>query len=480
MRLRSGAATDVGQVRSLNEDGVLASGSLCAVADGMGGHRGGEVASAMALAALGRHFSGGSADDLIAAVAAANEEVHDHASRHAEVSGMGTTLCAVALVDRAGRDRLCIVNIGDSRAYLVRDGELHQVSEDHSLVETLVREGRLSEGQAAAHPQRNVVTRALGIDPVVIVDAWEVTPIAGERVLLCSDGLFNEVAADQIARIIDEHADPQDAADELVAAANRSGARDNVSAVVVDPLELDADAAPLVDAARIVRLTEPVSDLGLGDVDAETEGAKTEGAETEPGVVEPAIDQPEGGAAPVDDDGVRVTQVLVDPPLAAPSPSERPSGPAPVLRSATASSSGGAGAPAHDTRWVTWRVVAFAGAMAAVMVVAFGAVALAARSAYFVKLDQGEVVVFQGRPGGLLWFEPTVESRTGIRAGQLPSEARLAELSQASGVNQPSAASAKAYVDQLSQDIVNATSTTTTTTSTTTTTTTTTIQPVGP
>ncbi len=262
MRLNAGSATHVGQVRTLNEDSVLVSSTVFAVADGMGGHRGGEVASSLALETLARTFVGVDATALIDAVQAANAAVYAHAGSHPEVAGMGTTVVAVGVVQRDGVDRLAVVNIGDSRVYLANASGLRQLSEDHSLVETLVREGRLTEDQAATHPQRNVVTRALGIEAHVAVDAWELVPTSGDRLLLCSDGLFNELGAGELARLLGSESDPQRAVDVLVAAANQRGARDNVSAVVVDVLDapVPPDGVPL-----LTRLTAPVSDLGLAD-----------------------------------------------------------------------------------------------------------------------------------------------------------------------------------------------------------------------
>ena len=130
-----------------------------------------------------------------------------------ELAGMGTTLCALALIAGADNDRLAIANVGDSRIYVHANGELHQLTEDHSLVAQLVRDGTLTASEAETHPQRNVLTRALGIDPHVAVDAWELQPSAGDRFVLCSDGLSNELTDDQIAAVLRRLSDPQEAAD---------------------------------------------------------------------------------------------------------------------------------------------------------------------------------------------------------------------------------------------------------------------------
>jgi protein phosphatase len=203
MTVLVGAAhSDVGRVRSVNQDGALTSSFLVAVADGMGGHRAGEVASALALRSLAGHAGFDSRDDVVEAVRQANEAIFDAAADEVDLRGMGTTLCALALVDgEADGERLVLVNVGDSRAYQLRDGRLVQLTVDHSLVQLMVREGQLRPEEAESHPQRNILTRALGIDVDVEVDAWELPVSPGDRYLICSDGLFNEVDADRMAAV---------------------------------------------------------------------------------------------------------------------------------------------------------------------------------------------------------------------------------------------------------------------------------------
>ena len=220
-RFRWGLATDVGRVRSANQDNALAIEGLFAVADGLGGHRGGEVASELAVRALRERAPLLSSVDLI---------------------GMGTTLCVLALVDADGEERLAVANVGDSRIYLFANGELEQMTDDHSLVAALVREGRITEQEAEEHPQRNILTRALGIDHQVAVDAWEVAPYVGDRWVLCSDGLFNEVSVDQMASVLRRLADPEEAARELVRLANDGGGRDNITVLVVDLVDDEGHA----------------------------------------------------------------------------------------------------------------------------------------------------------------------------------------------------------------------------------------------
>src|SRR3954454_4724966 len=240
--LRAGGATDTGLVTAHNEDNSLADERLFAVADGVGGHKAGEVASQTAVDTLQREFTEPTTDGLIDAVKTANRTVWDLAESNPDQRGMGTTLTALALVDEDGEERLAVVNVGDSRAYLLQHGELEQLTEDHSLVEQLVREGQLTPEEAQVHPQRSIITRALGLDPEVEVDSWELTPYKGDRILLCSDGLTNEVSDDEIASTLRSVSDPEEAARQLVNEARDHGGSDNITCVVVDVLDDDGRA----------------------------------------------------------------------------------------------------------------------------------------------------------------------------------------------------------------------------------------------
>ncbi len=252
IRLAGGAHSDVGRVRTNNQDAALAerTSAVYAVADGMGGHRGGEVASALALEALVTQLAsvrvgGGPLDGVervVDAVIGANEAVFEEASGNAELFGMGTTLCVLALIGAPGQEQLAVANVGDSRIYLLHEGELTQLTEDHSLVQGLVRDGQITADEAAVHPNRNILTRVIGVEPVVEVDWWEWPALVGDRYLLCSDGLFNEVSDARIAATLRQLADPVEAARTLVSLANAGGGRDNVTCVVVDVLEDDGGA----------------------------------------------------------------------------------------------------------------------------------------------------------------------------------------------------------------------------------------------
>ncbi len=243
IQLRSGSATDVGRVRQVNQDRALEGHILFGVADGMGGHVGGEVAARTAVQALRDSFDqvqgAPTISDLVSAVGAANLAVWNRARTDTSLRGMGTTLTAMALVTEADVDEIALVNVGDSRAYRLRADTFAQLTSDHTLVEEMVRTGELSASDAASHPRRHVLTRALGIEPDVEVDAWLVRPLAGDRLLLCSDGLINEVPDTSIAEVLGAMADPADAAQELVRMAVEHGGSDNVTVVVIDVEDRD-------------------------------------------------------------------------------------------------------------------------------------------------------------------------------------------------------------------------------------------------
>lgn len=249
-RLVVGSATDIGLVRSNNQDQLLVAAGLYAVADGMGGHAAGEVASLTAIKALNAAFEASgerTAAALESAAKAANRAVWEKARTNRGMLGMGTTLVALAVVENEhGTSGLAVAHIGDSRLYLYRDKSLSQVTVDHSLVQELVDEGQISQAQAAVHPQRHVLTRALGVEPAVEVDIIEITPENDDRYLLCSDGLPREASDDQIAAILSRFPDPSEAASELVELANSRGGSDNVTVVVVDVLANDQSPDTLI------------------------------------------------------------------------------------------------------------------------------------------------------------------------------------------------------------------------------------------
>jgi serine/threonine protein phosphatase PrpC len=253
MRLRYGASTDLGRMRSNNEDSYLSQAPVAAVADGMGGHNAGEVASAIAIEELAALRGKGpwssdttATDDLKHAIVRANRRIREMAASDRKLNGMGTTL--VALVEDG--DSVHLANVGDSRAYLLRSGELSQVTVDHTLVQELIDEGRLSPQDAERHPQRSVITRALGINPEVEIDLFTYKLQPGDRLLLCSDGLSDAVEPNQIRNVLLRVRGSQQAAERLVAMANEGGGPDNITAIVIDTDEgLDQEREATGDLA---------------------------------------------------------------------------------------------------------------------------------------------------------------------------------------------------------------------------------------
>jgi len=228
MNVDVGVATDKGQVREGNEDAYLVEPPLYAVADGMGGHRGGEVASQLALETIADLFRKGDVP-LAEQVRQANRAVFERSGEDRSVAGMGTTLTA-ALVHG---EQAHVLHVGDSRAYLLRAGAFRQLTEDHTLVNRMVKAGEITPQEAEVHPHRNVITRSLGTEADVEVDEQDVGLLDGDRLLLCSDGLTGMLSEGQIQAILEAATSAQEAADRLVRAANRAGGVDNITVVVL-------------------------------------------------------------------------------------------------------------------------------------------------------------------------------------------------------------------------------------------------------
>ncbi len=354
-----GAATDVGRVRRNNQDHYLVSDPVFVLADGMGGHSGGEIASEIAVTTMAKAEHVASIDELIGWVQEANEQIVARTHTEPALRGMGTTVCALVGLSNAGPHRIGIANVGDSRLYRLTEEGLHQHTEDHSLVEALVRDGRLTRAEAANHPQRNIVTRALGIDEKVLVDAWELVPITGDRYVLCSDGLFGEIGTQEIHEVLASTDSPQAAADDLVSRACAAGGRDNVTVVIVDIAEADSVDDPPEDRVTDTRKALP------------------------DGVLH--IERPTAADDPIIEGDPHPDEIRVGTPVP----------------------------------FLTWRLAAFITAVVVVLAVLFTSITIYARSAYFVGVEGENVVIYKGRPGGVLWFDPTLEADVGISVAEL-------------------------------------------------------------
>jgi protein phosphatase len=251
LSLSYGYGTDRGLRRELNEDSFIASDPVFAVADGMGGHEAGEIASGMcvrALAAMPQLATG--ERSVTAAVLQQYLLRADSSIREATGARAGTTLTGAVVVEQMGMPYWLVLNIGDSRTYRLSQGHFAQVSVDHSEVQELVDAGQITPAQATVHPRRHVVTRALGTGDETEADYWLLPVEEGDRILVCSDGLTGELTDDHLFRILSTVAHPQDAVDALIQAALRSGGRDNVTVIVVDARNVMNDAGIATTAPR--------------------------------------------------------------------------------------------------------------------------------------------------------------------------------------------------------------------------------------
>lgn len=249
LRLNVGSRTHVGRVRSGNEDALIAEGGVYVVADGMGGHAAGEVASGIVVDAF-RELVGRTdiePDDVRGCLEVANRRIHAAVEEDHSRSGMGTTASGVVRVHAGGTAQWAVANVGDSRVYRAIGSTLSRVTVDHSEVQELQDAGLITADEARTHPLRNIVTRSLGGRDLLKVDLWVLPPVAGELFLICSDGLTNELTDDELADVVLGGVDPQQMADDLIERALASGGRDNISVIVVvnDAAGGDADVSPL-------------------------------------------------------------------------------------------------------------------------------------------------------------------------------------------------------------------------------------------
>ena len=379
MKLKWGASTDVGMVRQQNEDSYLAEENLYVVADGMGGHNAGEVASALAVTTLKAGARSGidSVERFRELVQQANTAIYTASLDDSTQSGMGTTLTALSIV--AGEEpRVLVANVGDARTYMWRNGALTRLSVDHSYVQELVNEGIITPEEARVHPRRNIVTRALGIDRSVVVDVFSHLVRTGDRIVLCSDGLVDEVSDADIAVVLGQHSDPQDTAEALVMVANTAGGRDNTTVIVVDVLD---------------DISEPV--------------------------------------------------ILPTPDNTTPMEALAPMQLAPAKKSKVG-------------------MVLFWSALVAIVVSAITVIGVYGRSGYFIGFDSNDqVAIYRGRVGGILWFQPTIETQTSMSGEELPED-----ILRDVALNREFSSSSQAskYLALIRIAIIDATTTTSTTT----------------
>ena len=261
--MRYGVSTHPGRRRRHNEDAYVIEPPLFAVADGMGGAKAGEVASGLAAAALKENNGGtGGEERVTALIQEANRRVFRRANEDRDAAGMGTTM-TVALVED---NRVAFGHVGDSRAYLIRAGEIEQLTDDHSLVAELVRGGKLTPEEADSHPQRSVITRAVGTEPDVDVDTFTIEPEPGDLFLICSDGLTDMVDDETILRAVEQNrGNLESAAKALINAANREGGEDNITVVFFEVGDASGPGEETEDTVVTERLTDDAETMDESD-----------------------------------------------------------------------------------------------------------------------------------------------------------------------------------------------------------------------
>ena len=382
------ARTDTGRARSANEDSYWVRSPLFVLADGMGGAQAGEVASQTAVdvfsAEGGLPDGPGTYEERLAAlVARANVQVYAQAQSDEQFAGMGTTLTVAYL----GEDDLAIAHVGDSRFYVLRDGELTQLTDDHSLVGELVRRGQISAEEAEDHPQRSIITRALGIESEVVVDHFSWPVRDGDVFLLCSDGLTGMVPDARVAQIIGASPNLSTAAAQLVAAANEAGGRDNITVILFQVEEVTPGAGAVVSQETMAGAAAPRTE----DVRAAAAATQTAPRAERPAIVDPAA----------------VSSTGVQP--RAPRPPRGPNGAAPVKR---------------RRRW-SGVVKGFAVVAVLLILIASGGW-IATRSVYFVGTDaDGFVTLYSGLPYELPGIDLfSAEFTSGVPAQELSPRIR--------------------------------------------------------
>jgi len=391
------AGTDIGHVREGNEDSFISMDPLFAVADGMGGHAGGEVASGLALETIERLFTRGEGD-LAEQVHEANRVVFERSMLDRSVAGMGTTLTAALLEG----ERVRLAHVGDSRAYLLREGELRRLTEDHTLVHRMVLEGELTEAEAEVHPHRNILTRVLGVAPDVEVDELWLDPRPGDRLLLCSDGLTGMVPDERVAEILRAERDPHRAVERLIREANEAGGVDNITVIVIDLVETDQVGAIEEHAATDERA------VGAAPGGSDPDGLPTSVLERDLGA-----DRPGRAQAP---------------PVPAPAP------------------------PPSRARALAWpRLAAWVGGALGVLLLAFVGLRLYLDTQWFVGVSDGRVAIYRGIPAQVGGFElHRVVVETGIPAGAATALPLYRDLKE--GITADDREEAESIVEQIRRD----------------------------
>jgi serine/threonine protein phosphatase PrpC len=412
--------TDTGRQRRGNEDSAFAQAPVFVLADGMGGAAAGEVASSIAIESFERGLpANGSAEERLAVVVQrANREIFDRSQADHRLDGMGTTLTAVYL----DTENIALAHVGDSRAYRLRGGELQRLTVDHSLVEELVKDGKLTEEEAFEHPQRSIITRALGQEPIVEVDTFSYSVKDGDIILLCSDGLTDMLPERRVAEVMVRQPDSlSDTAQGLIDAANEAGGRDNITVVLFRIVDVDLGTEPVEDTMALsaeqaaAAGLRPGSSAGAGGRDAISPADPP----TDPGLTQAGRSPFVAPRPHIIREGVQAGADRVTSRLPSRSKSR-----VPLARTQ--------GPPPEVKREFGWIGKTVAGLITASLLafLILGAGYLASRQLYFLGTDsQGTVVVYRGFPYdflGVNLYETYYVS--GVPASLVPKDRRKTVL----------------------------------------------------
>ncbi|MDX6742091.1 Stp1/IreP family PP2C-type Ser/Thr phosphatase [Actinocorallia sp. A-T 12471] len=449
--IRYAARSDVGMLREGNEDSGYAGARLLAVADGMGGHVGGEIASATAIDTLRKLDADIPTEQLLSAlehaVRAANDRLHKMVESDPSLQGMGTTLTAMLWSGQ----QVALAHIGDSRAYLLRNGELFQITHDHTLVQSLVDEGRISLDEAATHPQRSLLLRALDGRNEVEPDLSLREAQLGDRYLLCSDGLSGVVSADTIHQVLTGQDTPDGAIRQLIDLANRGGGPDNITCVMADVVDLDAGPTPdrpLLVGAAANKAQEAAQEEQNRQRPADTPAQRA--ADLRDTLPQPALMMNGGEYAPPPSPA----------PAAAPPPYQHggpPPGPPPQAAPLAAPPAGGAPrGKARRGRKAT--LLLGAAGVAGLLVIGaafFGYKAL--NSGYYLRAEGGAVVVYEGSNDKVLGFDLSTKAAAGVQPDPKLEMADLTNSAQgdvrAKGITADSPAAIRKKIEKLREQV---------------------------
>jgi serine/threonine protein phosphatase PrpC len=423
MRVIVGAASDIGQVREGNEDSYLVEQPLYVVADGMGGHRGGEVASELALETIQSLFLKREGS-LVTQVEEANRRVFERSQSDRNVAGMGTTLTA-ALVDGS---RVQLAHVGDSRAYLFRDHELTILTEDHTLVHRMVMAGEITEEEAEVHPHRSILTRALGVDGRIQVDESAIDVRPGDRILLCTDGLTGMVSEEQIRTILDSTpGDAQGAVERLIAEANRAGGVDNITAVVLDFTD-DGGSEAREQAATQAGTPSDITRVGTPLPETKSSVGTRERVRTSDTVV---------GGEPA---GPLLRLPVRSPPRSATAPRATTAANRPTTQ------------PTSGRRRRARKVAVWGGVLVALVAIGLVGLRLYLDTQWYVGVSGGHVAVFRGVPAEVGGFSlHHVITETEISAADAEALALYRDLGD--GITAEGRDGAEAIVAQIREDV---------------------------